>query len=201
MTEDKAFNAPLDRRPPPASLGNGSRKEGSVDSRGTARSVAAGSMSSPVTGWFGRATTATRCVDVAALIAAAILRNKRGNAEVIPFGDRVVPIAFSPGASVMQNAARLAALDGGGTCSSAPLAWLNQRQARGALVVMVSDSESWVDRRTDRQTETLVQWEIFRRRNPEARLVCIDLTPNTTAQCPERDDILPVGGFSDVVET
>jgi 60 kDa SS-A/Ro ribonucleoprotein len=30
-------------------------------------------------------------------------------------------------------------------------------------------------------------------------LVCIDLVPNTTTQAIEREDILNIGGFSDVV--
>ena len=54
-----------------------------------------GSMHSPVTGNSGSATTSVRCVDVAALVAAAILR-KNPDAEVIPFNDRLVPIELNP---------------------------------------------------------------------------------------------------------
>ena len=45
-----------------------------------------GSMQSPVTGRRGTATTKVRCVDVAALVTAAILRRNPG-ASVIPFSD------------------------------------------------------------------------------------------------------------------
>ena len=47
-----------------------------------------GSMHSPVTGFRKGATTAVRCIDVAALVAAAVLR-KNPDAEVIPFEDEV----------------------------------------------------------------------------------------------------------------
>ena len=39
----------------------------------------------------------------------------------------------------------------------------------------------------------------FRRRNPRARLVCLDIQPNQTTQAAERPDILNIGGFSDQV--
>jgi 60 kDa SS-A/Ro ribonucleoprotein len=148
-----------------------------------------GSMQSPVTGLREGATTAVRCVDVAALLAAAMLR-RNPDARVVPFDHEVVP---------MTNAQQLSARGGGGTNCSAPLAWLNERRAKGELVVFVSDNESWVDARPGMGTETLRQWELFRRRNPSARLVCIDLQPYGTTQAPEREDIFNVGGFSDVV--
>jgi 60 kDa SS-A/Ro ribonucleoprotein len=43
------------------------------------------------------------------------------------------------------------------------------------------------------------QWLKIRQRNPRAKLVCIDLTPNTHKQAIDRPDILNVGGFSDAV--
>jgi 60 kDa SS-A/Ro ribonucleoprotein len=43
------------------------------------------------------------------------------------------------------------------------------------------------------------QWAEFKRRNPQARMVCIDIQPYGTVQAQERKDILNVGGFSDQV--
>ena len=43
------------------------------------------------------------------------------------------------------------------------------------------------------------EWNAFKERNPEARLVCIDAQPYQTVQAIEREDILNVGGFSDQV--
>jgi 60 kDa SS-A/Ro ribonucleoprotein len=43
------------------------------------------------------------------------------------------------------------------------------------------------------------EWAIFKRRNPQAKLVCIDITPYATTQAAEQPDVLNVGGFSDDV--
>ncbi len=42
-------------------------------------------------------------------------------------------------------------------------------------------------------------WAKLKERNPEAKLVCIDIQPYATTQAQERADILNVGGFSDAV--
>jgi 60 kDa SS-A/Ro ribonucleoprotein len=157
-----------------------------------------GSMSSPVTGHREGATTAVRCIDVAALVAASILR-QNPQAEVIPFESDVKSVQLNGRDSVMTNAEKLAAIGGGGTNCSAPLAWLNKRQAKGDVVVFVSDNESWVDAKGGRGTETMRQWSVFKQFNPQARLVCIDIQPYATVQAAEREDILNIGGFSDQV--
>ncbi|HEY4414099.1 MAG TPA: TROVE domain-containing protein [Verrucomicrobiae bacterium] len=157
-----------------------------------------GSMSSPVTGHRVGATSAVACIDVAALVAASILR-QNPRAEVVPFATDVVNVQLNNRDSVMTNAGKLAAVGGGGTNCSAPLAWLNQKQAKGDLVVFVSDSESWADAKGGRGTQMLQQWAIFKRSNPQARLVCIDIQPKATTQAGERADVLNIGGFSDQV--
>ena len=45
------------------------------------------------------------------------------------------------------------------------------------------------------------EWNAFKQRNPNARLVCIDVQPYATVQAHEREDVLNVGGFSDAVFT
>lgn len=157
-----------------------------------------GSMSSPVTGYRKGSTSAVRCVDVAALVAAAVLR-RNPHAEVIAFEDKVVNLNLNARDSVMTNAQKLAAVGGGGTNCSAPLALLNKRRAGGDLVIYVSDNQSWVDARGGRGTETMRQWNAFKQRNAHARLVCIDVQPYGTVQAQEREDVLNVGGFSDQV--
>lgn len=158
-----------------------------------------GSMQSPVTGHRAGSTTATRCIDVAALVAAAVLR-KNPDAEVLAFSDDVVPCQLNPRDSVMTNAKKLASLPSGGTNCSAPLKRLNQQRASGDLVLFVSDNMSWVDGHGGgRSTETMRQWAEFQSRNPQARLVCLDAQPYGSTQATERHDILNVGGFSDSV--
>jgi len=158
-----------------------------------------GSMLSPATGHRRGSTTAVRCVDVAALFAAAILR-RNPSARVIPFAEDVVDVPINPRDSVMTNAERLAAVGGGGTNCSAPLALLNRERAKGDLCVYVSDNQSWVDAGAAAAgSATLRQWNAFLQRNPRAKLVCIDVAPYGHTQAAERDDILNVGGFSDGV--
>lgn len=163
-----------------------------------------GSMSSPVTGHRKGSTTAVRCVDVAALIAAALLR-KNPRTVILPFESRVVDLALNSRDTVLTNANKLAAVGGGGTNCSAPLTVMNRLDTKADLVIYVSDNESWMDARPlglaifPRSTRMMEQWEAHKQRNPKAKLVCVDLTPNTTTQVYERADILNIGGFSDEV--
>jgi 60 kDa SS-A/Ro ribonucleoprotein len=104
----------------------------------------------------------------------------------------------------MTNAQKLASLPGGGTDCSAPLRQLNRRKAQGDLVIYVSDQESWLDSPRygafgGGRTATMNEWAKFKKRNPAARMVCIDLQPYGTTQAVERLDILNIGGFSDQV--
>ena len=145
-----------------------------------------GSMQSPVTGYRKGATSKVRCIDVAALVAAAILR-KNPNAEVIPFSDEVVKAKLNPRDSVMTNAQKLANLPSGGTNCSAPLAALNKHKANGDLIVYVSDNESWVDSKRHGATRTMEEWKKFKTRNANAKMVCIDIQPYGTTQAKERD--------------
>lgn len=159
-----------------------------------------GSMASPVTGQRKGATTALRCIDVAALFAAAILR-KNPDAAILPFEDKVCGVKLNPRDSVATNAEKLAALGGGGTNLSAPLVKLNREKAKADLVVFISDNQSWMDAEVAHGTATMREWSAFKARNPKARLVCIDLQPYGHTQAVEREDILNVGGFSDQVFT
>jgi 60 kDa SS-A/Ro ribonucleoprotein len=159
-----------------------------------------GSMSSAVTGHRGTATSSVRCIDVAALVAAAVLR-KNPAARVLPFEQDVVQLSLNARDSVMTNAQALASIGGGGTNCSAPLALLNRERAMVDMVILVSDNESWLDANRRGATQTMREWEVLKNRNPQARLVCIDIQPYGTTQAAERRDIMNVGGFSDAVFT
>lgn len=163
-----------------------------------------GSMHSPVTGHRRGSSTKVRCVDVAALVAAAMVR-ANPSTVVVPFESKAIPpesIGLNPRDSVMTNAQKLASLPAGGTNCSAPLAYLNQRKATGDLVIYVSDNESWIEssiygRFGGSRTQTMDEWATFKRRSPQARMICIDIQAYATTQAKERDDITNVGGFSD----
>ena len=161
-----------------------------------------GSMHSSVTGHRGSATSKTRCIDIAALVSAAMLRTNP-QARVIPFEQITVNVQLNPRDSIMTNAEKLANIGGGGTACSAPLAMLNREKADVDLVVIVSDNESWADdsQQWGATTSLMKEWDILKRRCPEAKLVCLDIQPYVQAQARNRHDILNIGGFSDQVFT
>jgi 60 kDa SS-A/Ro ribonucleoprotein len=157
-------------------------------------------MASPVTGYRKGASTVVRCIDVAALVAAAFVRRNR-EARVLPFEQAVVDIDLNPRDTVLTNAQKLASIGGGGTNCSAPLEQLGREKAKVDLVVFVSDNESWVDASGSRYggTAMMKAWTKLKRYNPRAKLVCIDIQPYRTTQAAERSDIINIGGFSDTV--
>lgn len=163
-----------------------------------------GSMDSPVTGERKGATTKVSCKDVAGLFAASLLK-RCGRIGVIPFTSDVVKVDLNPRDSAMTLAQQITRAASGWTNCSAPLAFLNKFNSPGDLVILISDNESWVDSGGRRGlsggggTMLMAQWNAFRARNPKAKLVCLDLQPNTTVQAIDREDILNVGGFSDNV--
>ncbi|MCA9106429.1 MAG: TROVE domain-containing protein [Planctomycetales bacterium] len=171
-----------------------------------------GSMSCPATGHRGQGSTSKmRCVDAAALFAAAILR-RNPDSVVIPFDTRAYDVRIDPSDSILSLAERLAKYGGGGTDCSLPLRHANTkyRDRRFAGVVLVSDNESWIDRNRPQgfgrrdATGVLSEWREFvanqkRLGGSPPKLVCIDIQPYGSTQAPEQDDILNIGGFSDAV--
>jgi len=166
-----------------------------------------GSMSSPVTGVSGRGTPSkVRCVDVAGLFAAAILR-RNPTSILVPFDTQAHQVTVAANEGILPLARRLAAYGGGGTDCSIPLSTANttyhNRQLAG--VVLISDNESWVGTGRYGSTRVMEEWSRFvgnqgRLSTPwSPRLVCIDLQSYTTTQAQESADILNVGGFSDSV--
>jgi 60 kDa SS-A/Ro ribonucleoprotein len=174
-----------------------------------------GSMTSPVTGHRGYgATTKMRCVDVAALVAAAIVR-RNPDSLIVPFDTIAYKAHVDPSDSILSLARQLAKFGGGGTDCSLPIREANTHFAnrKFAGVVLVSDNESWIyggryhGYGSGGSTGVLTEWRQFVKNQvrlqggdiPGPKLICIDLQPNSTAQAPEQSDILNVGGFSDAV--
>ncbi|MGJ8657827.1 MAG: vWA domain-containing protein [Akkermansiaceae bacterium] len=163
-----------------------------------------GSMHSPATGYRKGSSSALRCIDVAALVGAAILR-KNPDALILPFENKVVKTGLNAYDSVMTNARKLASLPFGGTNCSAPLKWINQKRLSVDMVVFVSDNESWLDSPyygrfgTGSATATMDEWTKLKRRCVNAKMACIDITPHDTKQMKSRKDVLNIGGFSDQV--
>ena len=168
-----------------------------------------GSMQSSITGntnGYGKQSVAS-CVDVAALMASAIFK-KNPDTVILPFDTdvHVKPNSFYD-KSVLENAETLAKFGGGGTYCHLPLKYLNDNNMKGSTVIYVSDNQSFIDvkynnlynYRAKDSLKTIYQWDKFKKNNPEAKLICIDIQPYTTVQAQNRSDILNVGGFSDRV--
>jgi 60 kDa SS-A/Ro ribonucleoprotein len=167
-----------------------------------------GSMGQSVTGHRGGASSKVRCVDVAGLVGAVMLRKNPGS-TILPVDTAVHERAqFNPRDSIMTNAQKLASYGGGGTDLSAGLHYLNATKAEGQLIVIVSDCESWMDDngargdryRRSRGSGCMVEFREYEARNPGAKMVCIDIQPYGTTQAPDApNSIMNVGGFSDDV--
>ncbi len=180
-----------------------------------------GSMGMSVTGWRARgrrsAVSKMRCVDVAALFTAAILR-RNPDSVVVPFDTRAYHAKIDPSDSILSLSARLSKYGGGGTDCSLPLVEANKRYAKRAFagIILVSDNESWI--KSGRvygygrggSTGVMTEWEKFKKTQRghgivDPKLVCIDVAPYGNTQAPEpddrggRQDILNIGGFSDAV--
>jgi len=157
-----------------------------------------GSMSCSVTGHGGWTTPASQisCVEVAGLVASAVIR-KNPSAEVWTFSHDANKVTLNPRDTVLTNTEKLAKA-GGGTNISAPLVKLNALKAKGTAVIYVSDNESWLDNNYY-GTGLMEEWGKFEKRNPNSKLICIDLLARNNSQVKERKNILQVGGFSDQV--
>ncbi|MDE2422287.1 MAG: TROVE domain-containing protein [Gammaproteobacteria bacterium] len=181
-----------------------------------------GSMQFPVTGCRKGASSKLRCVDAAALFAAA-LKRVNPDVRIMPFDTRVHEdvntglihtetkqtgfwfkgrsrrSVANPKLDVLELAAHLASKGGGGTDCSLPLKLLNAEQAQIDTMIYFSDNESWVDARLGRGTAMMAEWDALKSRSPNARLVCVDVQPYPHAQVKERHDVLNIGGFADEV--
>lgn len=158
-----------------------------------------GSMTSPVTGYRKGSTTKVTCNQVAALIAATVLRANE-ETEVAVFDTSASFVTLNPRDSVMTNTNKVNRSGGGTDCGCA-MRLLNSQNKKGDLVIMVSDNESWSNPYGHNATNLQVEWQKFKIRNPKAKLVCIDITPGSTAQAKSSKDTLNIGGFSDNVFT
>lgn len=167
------------------------------------------SMNSPVSGHRGSASSKVQCREVAALVAATLLR-RNPDTIVLPFKEDVVGIRLNPRDSIMTIAQQIARCGSGGTNCSAPLRAILDSKIKVDMIVYASDNESWMDSNphfqtywspgyTSSPTQTMALWEQYKSLNPKAKMVCIDMAPNGSRQAPTRRDILNIGGFSDEV--
>ena len=126
-----------------------------------------------------------RCIDVASLTYTVICRNNQ-NARVLPFSTKVHDTALDPKRTVTETTAQLISLYGTGTNPEEVLRVLNALGAEGTTVVVVSDYDAKAGQ----------EWDRFKKRNPKARMVCLNLAPRPIERQPV-GGVLYLDGFSD----
>ncbi len=157
-----------------------------VDVSGSMNSLAMGNKNSTIT-----------CNQVASLFASAILR-KNPAAEVILFDTKLHDVKLDSSSSILKNAKIIGKFGGGGTACALPFAHLNKCEAMGSTIIFISDNKSNMDPQNRYRTEVIKEWNIFKKRNEGAKLINIDINPNTTTQT-AGNDVLNIGGFSDTI--
>lgn len=161
-----------------------------------------GSMQSPITGQRKGSTSKVRCVDVAALMAATMMK-RCAHLNVALFNTELVQIRLNQRDSVLTNAKIMASKLGGGTDCSAPMRAMNELELKADLIVYVSDNQSWFEApspgRFRSGSDTMYEWNKFRIKNPTARMVCIDIQPVSSSHSKPGPNIMNVGGFNDRV--
>lgn len=169
-----------------------------------------GSMEGSITGRRKGSTSKMRCVDVAALIAVCIAR-KCQTAQIVPFNDDAMSRDIDFTGGIIPATTSISEMCRGGTSVSSGIRFLNKKKYSADALVIISDNQSWADYYTDYlalvidsqyypgSTAAATEWKKFKGRNPQSKLVLIDLTPNMTTQLKTEKDVLNIGGFSDSV--
>ena len=153
-----------------------------------------GSMGSPATGHREGSTSSVTCINVAALVGAA-LRRKNRKATILTFDFNCREVKVAANAKIMTICQKIGNSGGGTDCGSV-LRYINEHGIELDNLIVVSDNESWRDGYRSSLSEL---WVGYKSRFPKARMINLDITPNEFSATAERKDTLRVGGFSDEV--
>ena len=155
------------------------------------------SMNAKVT---GDSRSNTGCREVAALFAVSLLR-RNPSADLMLFDTNLHSARLNVRDSIATNVRMLERIGGGGTDCSMPLRGILHHEMRPKTVIYFSDNESWRSFGSTwhgATTNTAALWAKYKSRVPDARLILVDLAPNSTTQA-KGPDVLNIGGFSDAV--
>lgn len=166
-----------------------------------------GSMSSPVTGHNGSASSKVKCVDVGAIFAASFAKtNQQCDVKVITFHNDAKEISLNLKDSLATLATSINTPGGGTNCNSAMELIKNHynlSKTDKIAVVFVSDNCSWNEysgySAIGNNTPLAKTWRDVRNKVAAGKLVLIDIQPGTTTPNKTSNEVLNVGGFSDAV--
>jgi 60 kDa SS-A/Ro ribonucleoprotein len=140
-----------------------------------------------------------KLLDLAALFAGGLLQNSlRG--LLLGFDEKAWVRHFeTTGSALLKEIVHTSGIGAGRSDCAAPLRLLNEKQEKRDLVVLISDNQSWADVAGNGGGALLEEWNRFRTRNPQARLICLDLQPEGSAPWPQRRDVLCLSARSERV--
>lgn len=157
-----------------------------------------GSMSSPIGGHTGRGGNSMNCSTVGAFIASCMQR-KNPQAKVYRFDHTINEVTNLKNGRVLQNAMSLRA-NGGGTDCALCFKQMIQDNVPVDFAIVISDNESWGvtgQGRYNRDTGSKALVDQLLKKNPNMKIVFLDLTPNNYLQVENSENCLNLGGFSD----
>ena len=159
-----------------------------------------GSMTTtPATGHDSRGNSSKlNCMQASSLYALATCRMNTRSKFMLFDTSEVSPAKYGVKLHdrVLVNAERLSQIRGGGTYCHLVF----ERALRDFVpldaIMLFSDNESWGVRSGGRQSRAHEAWQRYKKAFPNAKLICWDISPNTTKPVNEDKDILYVGGFT-----
>jgi 60 kDa SS-A/Ro ribonucleoprotein len=161
-----------------------------------------GSMTTPITGARGGATTTLSCVAAASYFAASMFKRNPDTVTIVPFDTQVHPTNINSRDSV-EHITRLLARGGGGTDVSCGIRWAGAQGAKWKNILIISDNESWFDGssrgsyRYYGATSTTEEWTKYKKHRKDAKIVCWDIQPYPTTQLKNDRSVLNIGGFTE----
>jgi 60 kDa SS-A/Ro ribonucleoprotein len=161
-----------------------------------------GSMQSAITGSRPSATSTMNCVTAASYFAASLLKRNPDTVTVIPFDTSVHAINVNSRDSV-ESITKQLARSGGGTDIACGIRWATAQGAKWKNILIISDNQSWFDGSARGSyynpgaTGTTQEWQNYRAKRKDAKIVCWDIQPIATTQLKNDRSVLNIGGFTE----
>lgn len=176
-----------------------------------------GSMSSAVTGQREGSTSTMSCLEVACLVGAGLFKRNPDNTDLHIFDSRIKFSSLKDQSFLNPRDSLLTLTNNvksksqsGGTAISVCMDEIKGKKYDA--VIIISDNESWADfyQKNDKSltyqlgqrpgaTGTAQKWKDYTVKNPNAKLVLIDLQPSIDTQVSTDGNVLNVGGFSNAI--
>ncbi|HYT44451.1 MAG TPA: TROVE domain-containing protein, partial [Methylomirabilota bacterium] len=151
-------------------------------------------VSSSMTYNFVSEKSKTRCIDIAAIFSATMLK-KNEDAQVFPFSTVLKPFNLSRRDSLMTITNTLARLGGGGTNVALPIQHLLANRIKVDNFIGITDNEDWAG------PGFLVTWRQYLRTvNPNAKAFLLHTSPYKDAVAPKSEpNVFFFYGWSDKI--